>query len=381
MIEKIAPIAKKISSSRLFKIAATIAIAGLVLLVLPAIIFVSSCGSAQSNFHPVNDPASAELQKIESSIPGYVRTEETTYLTYPEWYLVFNPQEYGSFLAHNKPSHFPYFGSIGQFWSGYCQVYGITKKHYPFNAGDHLVEAVIGTSFTVEYAAKGIYENTVGRISEFFAGDKQTQEDIYAAKIAQEYGAFVPTDPWYAFPFVKAFVGVWKDTDFWGPHMARKIERKFFLSAEYGVKAIYAKIIGFGTHATYGIADTEIYAHASGNAAVLDNPKVRKVRELADHSFIITVPHYQGFTDTVPSLAQQGLAFSDVAGSDEMLMTVVAPKDWKYDLQAGSELFSMPIIIDSAFKRVAIQVPIKSMSSMLEQLRSEHILVEHLFDY
>lgn len=72
------------------------------------------------------------------------------------------------------PSGFPYFRAIEQYWS---------------------------TSFTVEYALKGAYENTVGRLTEWIGGHAPTGEDRYAARVAHDYGAFVQDRPFYEFPF------------------------------------------------------------------------------------------------------------------------------------------------------------------------------------
>ena len=370
-------ILKRIIKSKIFITLSLLFGAGIFFVV----VFDAQCGSAQPNFKTINDQIPAQLKTAENDIKDYKRTEESTYLTFPEWYLVFNPQEYGRFIAKEKPSRFPYFTSIGQFWSGYCQVYGITKRNYSFNAGDQLMEAVIGTSFSVEYAIKGVWENTIGGASEWLGGSTQTEEDLYAAKVAQGYGNFIPTDPFYQFPFGHKFIGLWKDTSFFGPHILRKWERKTFLSLEYGVKAIYSWLIKISTHSIYGIADTEVYASVEKvSDSIFQDPRVRKIREFENHSYVVTVPHYQGFTDFVPILARQGVVFIDIAGNDEILLTAVAPQDWKYDLQNGTLLFTMPMMTTSE-KRIAVQVPVKFLSTIVVQLESGGVRVEHLYDY
>lgn len=373
---------KKIIRNKFFKKLVALFIFLIVLVCLAGFIFASKCSSEANNFKPITKSITEADKIIESNIPNYNRTEETTYLTYPEWYLVFNPQEYAEFLKTNLPSQFPYFSSIKQFWYGYCQVYGITKNNYEFNSKDHVVEVVIGTSFTAEYLFKGIYENTIGRLSELTSRGEQTSEDVYAANVAKEYGEFIPNYPWYEFPFGRAFVGLWKETGLFGPHLIRKWERKFNLSIEYGVKEIYAKIIGLGTHAAYGVADTVVYAHVENiSSEIFKNPNIKNIKTLKDGSVIVTLPHYQGFTDSVPQLAEEGLRFMDISGNDEILLTVVAPKDWKYDLENGNELFSMPIVTDMEYKRVAIQAPTQYLSSILNQLKKENVKIEHLFDF
>ncbi|MEI7719832.1 MAG: hypothetical protein WCI89_01330 [bacterium] len=348
--------------------------------ILFVIVFNARCSSAQPNFKTVNEQIPAEFKTAENDIKDYSRAEESTYLTFPEWYLVFNPQEYGKFIGENKPSGFPYFSSIGQFWGSYCQVYGITKRNYPFNVGDHLMEVVIGTSFSVEYAVKGVWENTIGRVSEWLGGS-QTEEDVYAAKVAQEYGAFIPTDPWYQFPYGKKFIGLWTETHFFGSHFLRKLERKVFLSLEYGVKTGYALLIRIGTHAVYGIADTEIYVSAKNVPdSIFQDPRVRKIKDLGNGSYIMAVPHYQGFTDVMPVLARQSIQFVDFAGNDEILLTAVAPQSWNSDLKNGIVLFTMNMMTSSD-KRITVQAPAKSLSMIIVQLESEGVKIEHLYDY
>ncbi|MFC6518551.1 D-arabinono-1,4-lactone oxidase [Undibacterium arcticum] len=92
------------------------------------------------------------------AIKGYKRDEAQTYLTLPEWFLVYSPDEYARFLKTKAPSAFPYFGSIAQFWGYYRDAYTATKDRYPFNWGYHVMVFVIGSSYTVENAIKGIYE-------------------------------------------------------------------------------------------------------------------------------------------------------------------------------------------------------------------------------
>jgi len=82
----------------------------------------------------------------------------------------------------------------------------------------------------------------------------------------------------------------------------------------------------------------------------------------------------------VPILARQGIRFVDFAGNHEILLTAVAPHDWKYDLQDGHLLFTMDMMT-STRKRIAVQVPVKSLSEILVHLESEGIQIEHLYDY
>lgn len=355
---------------------------GFAAVVSATVLFVIVASRSQPDFRPIHDAVSPEHAALIAGIARYRRPEDATYLTFPEWYLVFNPQEYAQFLHDYPPSRFPYLKSIGQFWRGYAQVYGITRRNYPFNFGDHLMVMVIGTSSTVEYAIKGAYENTVGRLFEWISSDAQTAEGAYAAQVAREYGDFIPTQPWFDFPFGHKLAGLWSTTGFFGKHFLRKCERKFFLSLEYGVKSIYAGVIRLASHSVYGIADTEVYVTVSDIPdRAFENPDVKKIQPAGAHSWVITVPHYQGFTDTVLGLARQGVQFEDIAGNDEILLTIVVPAAWNYDLAAGRPLFAMELLNGAGLKRIAIQAPVKSLGHMLREIEAKNLRVEHLFDY
>ena len=345
-----------------------------------AFLFIAS--RAQPNFKPVAQPLAPEIASRIDRLPHYRRAEDATYLTFVEWYLVFNPQEYAQFIAANRPSRFPYFRGIGQIWSSYTEVYGIARQHYPFNVGYHLMLVVIGVSSTAEFAIKGVYETTIGRVFEWTASGEATPEDIYAANVAHNYGAFITTQPWFEFPFGEKLRGLWSEPTFFGTHFLRKCERKFFLSLEYGVKALYAATIRFASRSVYGVADTEVYlsAHNVG-AATLSQPGVRGVEELDERYWILAVPHYQGFTDAIPLIARDGVDFDEIAGNDEIMLTLIAPAAWTYDLSGGRPLFTMPLLVNVSFKRVAVQVPVKSLGSVLREIGAKDLKLEHLFDY
>src|SRR5580698_1795469 len=119
------------------------------------------------------------------------RGEEQTFLTFPEWFLVFSPAEYAEFVRVHSPDGFCFWGHIGQFWSGYASVIHENRmRGEPPNWGYHLMIIVIGVSTTVEYAARSAYETTIGRMSAATLYTR-TPEDDFAAQVAQQYVDFI----------------------------------------------------------------------------------------------------------------------------------------------------------------------------------------------
>src|SRR5262249_49117718 len=161
-----------------------------------------------------------------------------TFLTHPEWYIVYSSEEYAAYMKDRLPTTFPYLESIGQYWANYREAGKLIKGEYSYNFGYHLMLWVIGLSYSTQLALKGLYENTSGRLSGWTAGHQLTDEDRYAYEVAADYGKFIHVVPWYEYQFGPKLAGVWTDVPLWGKHPIRKWERKGFLTLEYGVKAI-----------------------------------------------------------------------------------------------------------------------------------------------
>ena len=226
--------------------------------------------------------------------PEHRRGVEQTLLTYPEWFLVFSPHEYGEFIADHEPSRFPYYGHIAQFWQSYRAVFDETqRRQLDLNPGYHLMIMVIGTSTTVEYAIKSAYELLVGRLAASTA-DQPTPEDRYAATVAQDYVKFIRVLPWYEYDFGKALKGLWQEVPPTGSNMLRKWERRFALSTEYLIKMGYAKLIKLGTQSIYEapLLVTAVVAQPAPRAEA-DLPDLKLLAALPDGSALVTVPRYE----------------------------------------------------------------------------------------
>ena len=57
---------------------------------------------------------------VTAGIADYARPEDETYLSYPEWYIVWSYQEKADFQEKNLPSGFPFFGAVRQYWGSYA---------------------------------------------------------------------------------------------------------------------------------------------------------------------------------------------------------------------------------------------------------------------
>jgi hypothetical protein len=348
------------------------AVASVCLFVTASVIFELHCSNARGRFQP------SASSSAGSGIPGYARPEDDTFLTYAEWYIVWSYQEKAAWQQMRLPSGFPYFSAIRQYWSGYCCSFEVVRGRYPFNFGDHLMLAVIGTSFTVEYGIKGAYENTIGRLTEWIGGRDITDEDRYAARVARDYGVFVEDRPFYEFRFSSAFKGLWKDTRLRGPHLLRKWERKMWLSLDYGIEAIYCGLIQLASHAVYGVEEDVTYALIDdGPRAVLsDLPNVLTVKPVGVDSSIVRMPRYQKFTAAAQQLLRRHARFLEIAGNRQIMVSAIVPREWSFQLPAGELLFSSDMLTDGSSKRVVLRVPVPDLGVAIGSLP-----IEHIYDY
>jgi hypothetical protein len=311
--------------------------------------------------------------------PQHRRGAEQTFLTYPEWFLVHSPAEYAAFVRTQTPSDFPWFGHIGQLWSSYAAVTRATRDQ-PFNAGYHVMILVIGVSTTVEYALRAAYETIVGRLSALAMPPGMTAEDRYAAGAAQAYVDFIRLRPWYEFDFFGTLVGLWRDTPAWGPGMPRKWERRYALSTEYVVKAIYGWLIGLGTAASYEAARPDTAVLLDGLPPSVGELRALRILALAPRGqALVSVPRYAAFRDYAVLLARGGANFVEIAGNrGDILLSLRVPQDWSAVPARTRVLFAQPILTQPGTQRVALVVPVAVLGSVLRSLGSQ---VEHIYDY
>jgi FAD/FMN-containing dehydrogenase len=335
-------------------------------------------------YHPEGFPVPVRTGNAKerlSALPDYKRDEAQTYLTLPEWYLVYNPAEYAQFIRTRVPSAFPYFASIGQFSSIYKEVTAVTGKKYSFNWGYHVMVFVIGASFTVENALKGAYENTIGRLSEWTAGGGRTDEDKFAADVAQHYADFIHAIPWYEFPFLEQMFRLWREVPLLGPSPLRKWERRTALSFEYLAKSQYAFLIRIASKLAYGEEDNEILALVENEAAASEHETKMVVIERFSDSSLVSLPRYDEFGSQVDRLVRQGVRFREIAGNHEIVLTAIVPLNWQPDLPVGKLILSQPVLSDADRKRVGLAVSVPALHTVLPALEQNGAKLEHLYDY
>jgi len=307
------------------------------------------------------------------------RAEVQSWLTYPEWYIVYSAETYGRFLTDgNRPSAFAHGRQIRGFWSGLCTVNraaaaGGGSGHYK------TMLYTIGISFSAEMIVKAVYENTIGRLTEWIGG-WDSGNDRFNAGIWRDYAAFMHETPWYRFPFTEAVSGLWSTGSEGRPF--RHWERRLALSTEYGVKAGYAGLIGWASGTALGQDERTLRFVARGEPAAFQrvDARLRPVERLDGGLIVIEAPRYAQFTDLMQRLAGTNAELVEIAGNDDIFVTLRLPEGAAMPA-GGIEMISVPLDDRPGWRRVGVTAKVPQLLPLLRATSASGGEIEHVYDY
>ncbi|MBP9836540.1 MAG: hypothetical protein KBC78_01765, partial [Candidatus Pacebacteria bacterium] len=320
------------------------------------------------------------ISDVASTTNDYYRVFDNAYLALPEWYIVYSADEYTVTLRDGLPTDFSYFGAIKDYWRQHDEVLNLTKDSVNNNEDYLTVLSVIGWSFTVENIIKGIYENSIGRFTEWLAGDTQVAEDIYAYKVANDYATFIYDYPWYDFSYSSALIGVWtldNEKDYTWLQDVRRLERKLILTVEYGIKATYSSVIAFATHTKFGVQDDVIYAVVT--------------RDDGKNYELIKAPHYHPFTRLLLSKLEEESNNKDfriinISGNNKITFTYrdqagAVAVDGTKEILRDAEIVSIKNNEPEYLDRITVETEVKDIAGVYRRLQEKNISIDHFYDY
>lgn len=326
----------------------------------------------------------AEVRTALDTVPGYARAEASAYLTHPEWDLVYSSEAYARWLRSGKrPSQFPYITSVGTFWRGYVATWRATRKREPAGIGTHLMLGVIGMSTALEYGLKSLYENTIGWLAEWNLPAGGTAEDQYATEVAERYADLIVQQGWYEFKFGAALGHLWTDVPWFGPGILRKWERRISLSGEYGIKALYATVIGAGTATAYAADEDQRLIVAAGWSDSLMPPQGRRLAWLDRQYALVAVPRYTPYRDALLGLARHAdrLRLAEISGNRVVTFTGTAPAAWQPPGRT-SVVVAYGAPAEPGRRRLVLAVDVHDLLQVLAQLQvDQQMQVDHIYDY
>ncbi len=360
------------------RILVTVVILVALVVLVPMAYIEGSCSpSASTSAASASGPA---LPAIDEQ--GYRRKQANTFFTFPEWYIVYSFEDFGRFLDKSSESQFGYLSHILGFWRSFCTINRAVPDSGESRAEVKTMIYVIGVSYSIEYAIKGFYENTIGRITEWIRGATRTPQDDYARKVAQDYAAFLYTVPWYKFPFDEKLGGLMAMSAPTPSHV-RSWERDFALGAEYFVKIGYSRLIQKALDASSDAEPRDIMLVVATlpPEVLAKEPRIKPVRQLTPQWQLVQAPRYKDLTEIIKGLLDQGISLAEIAGNHEILITVIAPKASALEVKDTAELFSLDLDARPGFRRAGLKVRIDRLVDIVSDLKAKGASIEHFYDY
>ena len=316
------------------------------------------------------DPNAAVYQPIVTD-PAWQRSEARTLMTYPEWDIVHAYEDYAAVIDQSDPQDFGYLRSIFGFWGSLCDVTRMAAAHGGVDTPTKQMVYTIGVSFTAELLAKAAYEETIGRLVTWVRGPEHAPLDDVSARQAQDYATFLQQTPWYLWDFRQSAA----ELDSGNQGSLRDRERNLALGIEYRFKALYAGAIEAAVAATGNDAlrmRSVVSGVAAERLAVLPGTVI--VGE-APQGTVIETDRYRAFTELAVQIAAEGGTFVEIAGNDDILVTVL-----------GSE----PVLEGALSSRARqgaddyrhlVLLKVTALSDFLNGLEGSGLTLEHIHDY
>ncbi|MEM0947242.1 MAG: hypothetical protein AAGK37_07530 [Pseudomonadota bacterium] len=299
------------------------------------------------------------------------RPESRTLLTYPEWHIVHAYEDYGRVIDTGDPHSYRFLSGISGFWGSLCALSKASGQLGEVDTATKQMVYVIGVSFTAELMLKAAYEETFGRIFATVRGSDRAPLDDLSAGQAKDYAKFLQQTPWYRWDF-EGDAAALADA---ATTALRDRERNFALGLEYQAKAAYAKAIAAAIEQT-GPDDLKLHMIITGlPEAMLNQIEGVEVIAVRDAGIEIKTVRYRELTLLIQSLANRGVDFVEIAGNDQIMLTVISsiashPEAMYSRARQGSDDYRHLVLNDVA-----------QLGNTLRALRDGSARLEHIHDY
>ncbi len=303
-----------------------------------------------------------------------------TWLTYPEWSIVHAYEDFARVGRTRGEAAFDYVGSVTGYWTSLCSLSGVASERGHIATDMRVMLHIIGLSFSAEMAVKDAWESTIGRLAAWWRGPRPTAEDLFAADVNDAYAAFLRQTPWYEFPFGATLLRFWRETPFGDVSLVRSAERRIALSLEYGVKAVYAQVLGLAAGLAPARLRIRTVVRGLDEQDAVADPRISVVERRPDGLSVIETPRYRAFTEVLLGLAERQRGLVEIAGNREIFVTVIAPAGSTAPAETDLVL-RVPIQSQPGFERLGLTVAVRNLPGLLMRTRTGPVVLEHVYDY
>jgi hypothetical protein len=107
--------------------------------------------------------------------------------------------------------------------------------------------------------------------------------------------------------------------------------------------------------------------------------RISVVRQLPNGASVIETPRYRAFTEILVGLAARGRDVVEIAGNDDVLVTILAHEGRAEEF--GRQLFAVPVQSRAGWRRIGLNVKVQALAAEMRRLRDSGIELEHVYDY
>ena len=126
--------------------------------------------------------------------------------------------------------------------------------------------------------------------------------------------------------------------------------------------------------------DIHVWARGPVGEATRNEPDTALELDFGGDGAVFVTKRYQVFTDMIPRLIGKGVAFVEIGGNDEIMLTVLS--DHAVAPPEGSrQLFSYPLPASPQTRRTGLMVAVRKLDSVLPLLGKAGAKLEHVYDY
>jgi len=141
------------------------------------------------------------------------------------------------------------------------------------------------------------------------------------------------------------------------------------------------KLIGLGAAASPAPLTIRSVVKGLDQSDLAADRRITLVARLDDGSSVIETPRYRAFTEILQGLARRGRDLVEIAGNDNVLVTVLTRDEVAARRVDAPELFAVPVQARPGWHRLGLDVKVSKLLPLMRQIEGTTIELEHVYDY
>jgi hypothetical protein len=306
-------------------------------------------------------------------------TERDSILSIPRHHMAFSYADMAEAAGQDAVHKFGFVESIRGYWGSLCAVLPVAETVLETKKSERLSLYGKGIAFSFDMSIKGVYEETIGRLTGLLSSDRDTQVGVFETQSYVEISEHLHDRPWWEFDWGNLSSTIY-DLDI--DDVLRDGERKNYLALLWKTKALAADLISEQLNdASEGVSlPEETDVHVSWiSREDAQSVQGARVREATGRGLIVTLPRDSRFTSGIVELIDKGALISEISGADDVMLTVLS--EAKPITPDGSTVLSTLERPGFERDRFVLRARTRSLAKLIEALEEGGDEVEMFIDF